>query len=60
MALSNVDFFMGEGAFENCGTLQISFTGTKQQWKNLVTGKKIFSITTYVCNCSDGIVKKSR
>ena len=47
-------------AFEDCGNLQISYLGTKQEWKNLVTEVDSFSGTAYVCSCSDGVVKKSR
>lgn len=47
-------------AFGHCGNLQITYSGTKQQWEDLVTGWNIFPKTTYVCNCLDGVVKKSR
>lgn len=50
---------IGKRAFADCGTIQISYSGTKQQWNTLVTDKEIFGGTTYICNCSDGIVKKS-
>ena len=49
---------IGKNAFERCGHIQTTFLGTKQEWKHLVTGKKIFLGTTYVCNCTDGVVKK--
>lgn len=50
---------IGDWAFNGCGRLSIVYSGTKQEWINLVTGKKIFLYTTYVCNCVDGVVKKS-
>ena len=51
---------IGTRAFSYCENIQITYSGTKQEWKNLVTGKQIFPNTTYVCNCSDGTVKKLR
>lgn len=51
---------IGERAFSDCGNIQITYSGTKQQWKQLVTGWNIFPKTTYVCNCLDGVIKKSR
>ena len=50
---------INEFAFEDCGNLQITYSGTKQQWKHLVKGLKIFPRTTYVCNCSDGVVENN-
>lgn len=50
---------IGDDAFKNCGNLQITYLGTKQQWKQLITGLNIFPKTTYVCNCLDGIVEKN-
>ena len=46
--------------FANCGHLDITFVGTKEEWKNIIKGKDAFYGTTYVCTCSDGVVKKSR
>lgn len=51
---------IGNYAFSHCGNLQITYSGTKQQWENLITEKNIFPYTTYVCNCSDGVVEKRR
>ena len=49
---------IGESAFQNCKNLEIKYSGTKAQWKDLAKGK--FANATYICTCSDGIVKKSR
>lgn len=51
---------IGSSAFEDCGHIQIFYAGTTQEWKNLITDTNIFPYTTYVCNCSDGVVNKSR
>lgn len=51
---------IGEFAFGECGTIQITYTGTKQQWEKLVKGKRIFVSTGYTCNCIDGVVEIPR
>lgn len=52
---------IGEEAFSDCSQLNISYGGTRDDWKNLLlTGKNIFLHTKYVCTCTDGIIKKSR
>lgn len=49
---------IGYRVFEGCGNLQITYSGTTQEWKNLVIWKEIFPEVTYVCTCSDGVLKK--
>lgn len=51
---------IGKEAFCECGNIQIAYSGTKEQWKRLVASNNIFGSTSYVCNCSDGVVRKSR
>lgn len=47
---------MCSAAFADCGDIQITYSGTIQEWKNLIMGKTIFPGTTYVCRCSDGVI----
>lgn len=49
---------IGEGAFMGCKNLDIRYTGTKSEWKDLATRK--FNNATYTCTCKDGVVKKPR
>ena len=51
---------ISHGAFAKCGHVNITYSGSKQEWKNLATEKNIFEGTTYVCRCSDGVVKKTK
>ena len=49
---------IGRAAFYGCGPIDIIYSGSKQEWKNLVTGKNIFKGTTYTCQCIDGVLRK--
>ena len=52
---------IGEGAFSECSQLNISYGGTRDDWKRLLlTGKNIFLHTRYICVCTDGVIKKVR
>ena len=52
---------IGAGAFSDCSQLNITYDGTREEWKKLLlTGEKIFLHTKYVCTCTDGVIKKSR
>lgn len=61
--LKNVDICttvvnITSGAFTGCSNLNIKFAGTKSQWRYVATGK--FKGCTYICTCTDGVVKKSK
>lgn len=48
-------------AFQSCGNVSINYHGTVDNWKQLISDDdRVFHNTTYTCNCTDGIVKKSR
>ena len=49
---------IGNDAFFECGYPDITYMGTKEQWKNLSKGK--FKGATYTCKCIDGVIKKAR
>lgn len=52
---------IGEKAFSDCSQLNISYGGTRDDWKRLLlTGGNIFLHTRYICVCIDGIIKKLR
>ena len=45
-------------SFKECRDLNITYKGTKEQWKTIAKGN--FPGVTYTCACTDGIIKKSR
>ena len=49
---------IGDAAFYYCKNLEIKYSGTRAQWKELAKGK--FNGATYTCTCKDGVLKKSR
>ena len=58
VTIGNSVEWIGNYAFSDCGHIQIFYSGTKHEWENLIAGVYIFPYTTYVCNCSDGVVEK--
>jgi hypothetical protein len=49
---------IGRDAFHGCKNLNITYTGTKDQWNNIT--KDRFYDVTYTCTCADGVVQKTR
>ena len=49
---------LGKDVFYGCKDLTIDYAGTKAQWNELAKGK--FNFVTYICNCTDGVVRKLR
>ena len=56
--INNPQIRLDPYVFGDCDDLAITFNGTKAQWKDIAKGK--FKGVTYICNCLDGILKKSR
>ena len=58
--IQNNNIAMKTGSFYNCGTIEISFNGTKEDWKQIYNSKA-FENTYFTVNCIDGkIVKKKK
>ena len=52
---------IGGFAFSDCSKLEINYSGTIDDWEELIgNNDRVFKNTIYTCNCIDGVVKKSR
>lgn len=53
--------YIGDYAFGYCYHLNITYNGTKDQWKNIKKSSNSFDdVSTLIVHCSDGAIKKSR
>lgn len=58
--IKNSSLIMANGCFYNAGNLDISFNGTKEDWKQIYNPRS-FENTYFTVNCTDGkIVKKKK
>lgn len=54
---------IGNSAFSDCSgnIIKINYGGTTDEWKQLIgENNRVFRGTKYICNCTNGVVKKSR
>lgn len=50
---------IGYYAFSDCGDVEISFSGTKEEWNNIYSAEA-FRRTNFTCHCIDGDIVKKR